>query len=82
VPENLFDSKVKDIFIMAGREIEDVPVVVCNDGDVTALAGAMSMNAYNVFGIAMETSEAAGYLDNKEFIIRWLNELAFSPVDT
>ena len=81
VPDNLFDSKVKDIFLMAGREIGNVPVVVCNDGDVTALAGAMGMNTNNVLGIAMGTSEAAGYVDSKGYITGWLNELAFAPVD-
>jgi len=81
VPENLFDSKVKDIFLRAGREIGDVPVVVCNDGDVTALAGAMSLNTNNILGIAMGTSEAVGYVDDKGNITGWLNELAFAPVD-
>jgi predicted NBD/HSP70 family sugar kinase len=81
VPENLFNSKVKDIFLRAGREIGDVPVVVCNDGDVTALAGAMSLNTNNILGIAMGTSEAVGYVDDKGNITGWLNELAFAPVD-
>ena len=81
VPQDLFESKVKDIFLRAGREIGDVPVTVCNDGDVTALAGAMSMNTGNVLGIAMGTSEAVGYVDDKGNITGWLNELAFAPVD-
>ena len=81
VPEHLFHSKVKDIFLLAGREIGEMPVVVCNDGDVTALAGAMSLDTNNVLGIAMGTSEAVGYVDKKGNITGWLNELAFAPVD-
>ena len=57
------------------------PIEVANDGDVTALAGAMELNAGNVFGVAMGTSEAAGYVDKDMNITGWLNELAFAPVD-
>ena len=81
VPEDLFNEKVKDIYIRAAKEIGDVPLVVCNDGDVTALAGAMSLEDNNVLGIAMGTSEAVGYVDEKGNITGWLNELAFVPVD-
>ncbi len=81
VPRDQFDAKVKDIYIRAAKEIGDVPLVVCNDGDVTALAGAMSLEDNNVLGIAMGTSEAVGYVDEKGNITGWLNELAFVPVD-
>ena len=81
VPPDLFDEKVKDIYIRAAKELGDVPLVVCNDGDVTALAGAMSLDDDNVLGIAMGTSEAVGYVDEKGNITGWLNELAFVPVD-
>jgi predicted NBD/HSP70 family sugar kinase len=82
VPDDLFDKKVKNIYINAARELfGDIPVVVANDGDVTALAGAMSLNTYKVLGIAMGTSEAAGYVDGDGCIKGWLNELAFAPVD-
>ena len=80
VPEDLFNEKVKDIYIRAAKEIGDVPLVVCNDGDVTALAGAMSLEDNNVLGIAMGTSEAVGYVDEKGNITGWLNELAVVPV--
>ena len=59
----------------------DIPLVVCNDGDVSALAGAMGLGENNVLGIAMGTSEAVGYVDEKGNITGWLNELAFMPVD-
>jgi len=76
-----FDAKVKDIYIRAAKEIGDVPLAVVNDGDVTALAGAMEFGDNNVLGIAMGTSEAAGYIDEQGHIKGWLNELAFAPVD-
>ena len=77
-----FDAKVKDIYIRAIRDtFGDVPYVVANDGDVSALAGAMSLEENNILGIAMGTSEAVGYVDPNGNITGWLNELAFAPVD-
>ena len=82
VPKDLFDSKVKDIYIRAIRDtFGDVPYAVANDGDVSALAGTMSLEDNNVLGIAMGTSEAVGYVDSEGRITGWLNELAFVPVD-
>ena len=65
----------------AAKEIGDVPIVVANDGDVTALAGAMSLESGSIMGIAMGTSEAAGYVNAEGKILGWFNELAFAPVD-
>ena len=59
----------------------NVPLVMMNDGDVTALAGALSLRKKGVLGIAMGSSEAAGFMDKKGRILGWLNELAFAPVD-
>lgn len=81
VSKDDFNTKVKDIYIRAAKEIGDVPVTVCNDGDVSALAGAMGLGENNVLGIAMGTSEAVGYVDENGNITGWLNELAFMPVD-
>ena len=82
VPKELYDKKVKDIYIRAIRDtFGDVPYCVINDGDVSALAGAMSLNDSSVLGIAMGTSEAVGYVDEEGRITGWLNELAFVPVD-
>ncbi len=82
VPPDLYDAKVKDIYIRAIRDtFGDVPYAVINDGDVSALAGAMSLEDNNVLGIAMGTSEAVGYVDENGCITGWLNELAFVPVD-
>ena len=82
VPKDLFDAKVKDIYIRAITDtFGDIPYAVINDGDVSALAGTMSLNDNNVLGIAMGTSEAVGYVDEQGRITGWLNELAFVPVD-
>lgn len=59
----------------------NVPLVVMNDGDVTALAGALSLQEQGMLGIAMGSSEAAGFMDKRGRILGWLNELAFAPVD-
>ena len=59
----------------------NAPLVVMNDGDVTALAGAMSLNATGILGVAMGSSQAAGYLTPEGCVTGYLNELAFAPVD-
>ena len=82
VPKELYDAKFKDIYIRAIRDtFGDIPYAVYNDGDVSALAGTMSLNDTNVLGIAMGTSEAVGYVNEEGCITGWLNELAFVPVD-
>lgn len=80
VPRSRWDE-VKTIYDRAGAEIGDVPVVVANDGDVTALAGAMGMGCGSIMGIAMGTSEAVGYVDKDKNVLGWISELAFAPVD-
>jgi len=54
---------------------------VVNDGEVTALAGSMSLGENPVLGIALGSSQAAGYVNHDGNITGWLNELAFAPVD-
>ncbi len=81
VPDELFEKKVKNIFRNIASEMGEVPLEVANDGDVTALAGAMDIADTNVMGIAMGTSEAGGYVDDNGNITGALNEFAFMPVD-
>ncbi|HWD19155.1 MAG TPA: ROK family protein [Verrucomicrobiae bacterium] len=57
------------------------PVVVVNDGDVTALAGAISLKKNGLLGIALGSSQAAGYLNPNGGMTGWLSEFAFAPVD-
>ncbi len=58
-----------------------VPLEVINDGDVTALAGSMSLDDNGILGIALGSSQAAGYVDLDGHVPGWLSELAFAPVD-
>ena len=81
VPRDEFDKHVKTMYIDIAKQFGDVPLEVANDGDVTALAGAMNLDSGNVLGIAMGTSEVSGYVDENMHIMGWLNELAFVPID-
>ena len=81
VPRSQWDQ-VKTIYDRAAAEIDpNVPILVANDGDVSALAGAMGLGKGNLMGIAMGTSEAVGYVDQDQNVLGWINELAFAPVD-
>ena len=80
VPRSNWD-KVKTIYDRAAAAIGDVPLVVANDGDVSALAGAMGLGKGKLMGVAMGTSEAVGYVDADKNVLGWINELAFAPVD-
>ena len=80
VPRENWD-KVKTIYTRAAAAIGNVPLVVANDGDVSALAGAIGLDAGKLMGLAMGTSEAVGYVDADKNVLGWINELAFAPVD-
>lgn len=81
VSEADFESRIKRMFFELKDRWNGIPFEVVNDGEVTALAGSMSLNENAVLGVAMGTSEAAGYVDPHGSIRPWLNELAFAPVD-
>jgi predicted NBD/HSP70 family sugar kinase len=79
VPKERYDE-IRNLFLRIRDEM-GVPLEVANDGDVTALAGSMSLEDGGVLGIAMGSSEASGYVNVEGNITGWLNELAFAPVD-
>jgi len=79
VPKERY-GEVRTLFLRI-RDEWGVPLEVANDGDVTALAGAMSLGEGGVLGVAMGSSEAGGYVNSEGNITGWLNELAFAPVD-
>jgi predicted NBD/HSP70 family sugar kinase len=79
IPEDRF-GEVRDMFNRIGEEM-GVPLDIVNDGEVTALAGSMSLEDNGVLGIALGSSEAGGYVTMDGNITSWLNELAFAPVD-
>jgi predicted NBD/HSP70 family sugar kinase len=79
IPNEKF-NEINNLFLRIRDEL-GVPLDVINDGDVTALAGSMSLEDNAVLGIAMGSSLAAGYVDRNGNIKGWLNELAFAPID-
>ena len=79
IPQEKF-GEIKNMFLRI-REEMGVPLEVINDGDVTALAGSMSIEDNGILGIALGSSEAAGYVNIEGHIMGWLNELAFAPID-
>lgn len=79
IPPQRFDE-VRNMFLRIREEL-GVPLEIVNDGEVTALAGSMSLEDNAILGLAMGSSEAAGYVTNRGNITDWLNELAFAPVD-
>jgi predicted NBD/HSP70 family sugar kinase len=81
VSEEDFEKHLRNVFPYLQQRWGGVPFEVVNDGEVTALAGSMSLGENGVLGVAMGTSEAAGYVDAGGHIRPWLNELAFAPVD-
>jgi predicted NBD/HSP70 family sugar kinase len=81
VPEAAFEARIKGIYGDIAKKWGDVPLEVANDGDVSALAGALELRDHSVLGIALGTSVAAGYVNSRGLVTGWLNELAFAPVD-
>ncbi len=81
VPKDLFETKIANLFLDLKRAWNDIPFVAVNDGEVTALAGSMSLQDNAVLGIALGSSQAGGYVTETGEITTWLNELAFAPVD-
>ena len=79
VPKERY-NEVHDLFLRIGQEM-GVPLTIVNDGEVTALAGSMSLEDNGVLGVALGSSEAGGYVNLDGNITGWLNELAFCPVD-
>ena len=80
VPPQDFAERVAPLFLRIRDEL-DVPLEVVNDGEVTALAGSMSLGSNPVLGIALGSSQAGGYVNAQGNITGWLNELAFAPID-
>lgn len=81
IAPDVFNRTVKDMFLNIRKEWNNVPFEVVNDGEVTALAGSMSLGQNGVLGIALGTSTAGGYVNMEGNITSWLNELAFMPID-
>ncbi|MFH1475629.1 MAG: ROK family protein, partial [Chloroflexota bacterium] len=81
LPRDRFEARVRGLFDDLRRAWGGVPFVVVNDGEVTALAGSMMADAGAFLGIALGSSQAAGYVTRERTLTTWLDELAFVPVD-
>jgi predicted NBD/HSP70 family sugar kinase len=79
IPADCFE-KIRNMFLRIRDEM-GLPLEIINDGEVTALAGSMSLEDTGILGMAMGSSEAAGYVTLEGNVTGWLNELAFCPVD-
>jgi predicted NBD/HSP70 family sugar kinase len=81
VPQEVFNRRVRDLFLEVRKAWGNLPLDVVNDGEVTALAGSMSLGRNRILGISLGTSTAGGYVNAEGNITSWINELAFVPVD-
>ncbi|HTD87198.1 MAG TPA: ROK family protein [Candidatus Binatia bacterium] len=81
IPEDLFARRIKGLFQELKKAWNNIPFEVVNDGEVTALAGAIALKSGGVLGISMGSSQAGGYVTPEGQITSWLNELAFAPID-
>jgi predicted NBD/HSP70 family sugar kinase len=72
--------EAQELFLRIEKEW-GVPFEVYNDGDVTALAGMITMKKKGILGIAMGSSEAVGYIDPKGRLTGRISELAFAPLN-
>lgn len=76
-----FQKSIRPLFHELKSEWGHIPFELANDGDVTAMAGAMAINDSAVLGVSMGTSLAGGYINPQGSVTGWINELAFVPVD-
>ena len=81
VPADLFASRIRRLFHAIREKWGGVPLVVMNDGEVSALAGSMTLGAGSLLATSMGTSQAGGYVTAEGAVTSWFNELAFVPID-
>ncbi|MCJ7709695.1 MAG: ROK family protein [Chloroflexi bacterium] len=81
VPPEAFETRIRGLFHELQQAWGGIPFVVVNDGEVTALAGSMMAGTGGLLGIAMGSSQAAGYVDREGRLTSRIDELAFAPVD-
>jgi predicted NBD/HSP70 family sugar kinase len=80
IEDKLFAKEITPLFSRL-QEQWGVPLVVANDGDVTALSAAFRLKTVPILGLSMGTSLAAGHINHDVAITGQLNELAFAPID-
>lgn len=81
VSDELFAKRIRGMFVEIGKRWGAVPLVVMNDGEVSALAGSITLGATSLLATSMGTSQAGGFVTAKGGLSSWFNELAFVPID-
>lgn len=82
VPPDVYAEKVVPIFKNLAKEFgPNVPLKVINDGEVTAVAGALMVKEGNLMGISMGSSEGGGYCNSDKNLLGWINELCYIQLD-
>ncbi|MCU0482979.1 MAG: ROK family protein [Chloroflexi bacterium] len=81
VPPAAFEARIRGLFHDLQAAWGGIPFVIVNDGEVTALAGSMMAGTGAMLGIAMGSSQAAGYVDREGRLTSRIDELAFAPID-
>jgi len=75
------EEKGRDLFRRAADQIgPNIPVVGRNDGDIAALAGAMSLQKNKLWGVPLGTGFGSGYVDGAGNLKDWSTNMAFSKV--
>jgi predicted NBD/HSP70 family sugar kinase len=80
VPPEAFARQVQP-FVTRLENQWRVPFAVLNDGEVTALAGALALNAGALYGLAMGSSIAGGWVKARGCFSGRYNETAYAPLD-
>lgn len=75
-----FEESCRDLYLRAAKAMGCDRLEVVNDGEVTALAGAMNMDANSVLGLSMDAGLGGGFIDEKGNLTGWINELGFAPI--
>merc|ERR1711967_93990 len=82
VPPDVYKEKVVNIFQRIAKDLAgDVPLKVINDGEVTALAAYQKIQAGNIMGISMGSSEEGGYANKDGNLAGWINEMCYIRLD-
>ncbi len=81
VPGMDFSDALIDLYPRAAKAMGcGEGLVVENEGDVSALAGAMTMDCKGVLSLHFGHKFTAGFVDNDGYLTGWLNELEHMPI--
>lgn len=80
IPGMDFSDALIDLYPGAAKAMGCPLLVVENEGDVSALAGAMSLDCAGVLSLHFGHKFTAGYLDDDGCLTGWLNVLENMPV--